>query len=75
MVVLPSGSKYGWEEDVAYMEQVNLLVNWLDERKRDPADHWIVCDYALVNFGVGMELSLDIALSPQIMRHSEYIGE
>ena len=80
LVVVPSGSTYGHEDDTNYMQVVNELVDWIDVRRKNndptaPWQEWVICDYALVNFGVGMELELSIALPPHIMRHSEYIGE
>ena len=80
VVVSPSGSKYGWDEDTAYMVEMNRLVDWIDAKRanNDPTANWqdwVICDYALVNFGVGMELEQSIALPPQILCHSEYIGK
>lgn len=70
VTVLPSGSKYGWTADQQYMQRVHAFTDWLAERRSDPGDDFIVCEYALVNFGAGMAAEQSINLPPHVMRHS-----
>ncbi|MDR6218237.1 hypothetical protein [Deinococcus soli (ex Cha et al. 2016)] len=70
VAVLPSGSKYGWAADQQYMQRVHDLIDWLAERRSDPGEDYVVCEYALVNFGEGMAAEQSINLPPHVMRHS-----